>query len=94
MSSVAENATTFKSEVLENILLVSKEVIHEYIRANHSTTFSTRSDNLHQTINTSSNIKQSRKSRVAVCAETKAIDLGWKADSIIIIDTDLGYNWC
>ncbi len=61
-----------KSEVLENILLVSKEVIHEYIRANHSTTSSTRSNNLHQTINTSSSTEQSRKFGVTVCTETKS----------------------
>ncbi|WP_353272560.1 hypothetical protein [Wolbachia endosymbiont (group A) of Urophora cardui] len=61
-----------KSEILENILLVSKEVIHEYIRANYSTTFNTRSDNLHKTINTSSSTEQSRKFGVTVCAETKS----------------------
>lgn len=62
----------FKSEVLENILLVSKEVIYEYIRANYSTTFSTRSNNLYQTINTSSSIEQPRKFGVIVCTKTKS----------------------
>src|SRR5258708_7523733 len=79
-----------QQQISDELSSILQEVLHEQIRTGESSAPTTQGTHLHPTIHSPSGALQSRKPAPAVRAQQRAIDLGWRAEDIEIIDADLG----